>query len=125
MALLCRNVSEPSDNLISCTASAFVWCIRCTVMSKHVGGSDKCNIMYCNCIYCMDLRYSLIHFAVCLTTGPKPLPKRALHRCEHPLLPLGSSSSFLRLLPHLPVTSIPRFIVSSSICRRRQFLREM
>ena len=23
--------------------------------------------------------YSLIHLAVCLTTGPKPLPKRALH----------------------------------------------
>jgi hypothetical protein len=45
-----------------------------------------------------------------LTTGPKPLPKRFLHivrsrassfKWEYPLLSLRSSSSFLRLLPHL------------------------
>jgi len=56
---------------------------------------------------------------VCLMTGPKPLPKRALHivrsrassfKWEYSLLSLRSSSSFLRLLPRLPVTSIPRFI---------------
>jgi hypothetical protein len=62
---------------------------------------------------------SFIHLAVCLTTGTTPAPKRALHivrsrasffMWEHPLLSLRSSSSFLRLLPHLPVISIPPFI---------------
>ena len=56
------------------------------------------------------------HSAICLTTCPKPLPKRALHilrsrassfKWEYPLLSLRSSSSFLRLLPRLPVTSFP------------------
>ena len=46
---------------------------------------------------------------VCLTTGPKPPPKRYLHivrskassfKWQYPLLSLRSSSSFLRLLPH-------------------------
>ena len=63
----------------------------------------------------------LIHSAVCLTTGPKPLPKRALYivrsrtssfKWEYPLLFLKSSSSFLRLLPRLSVTSIPHFYLS-------------
>ena len=60
---------------------------------------------------------SFIHLIVCCTTGPKPLPKPALHtvrsrassfRCEYPLLSLRSSSSFLRLLPRLPVPPIPK-----------------
>jgi hypothetical protein len=72
-----------------------------------------------------------IHLAVCLTTCPKPLPQRALHivrsrassfRWEYPLLSLRSSSSFLRLFPRLPVTSIPPFYL---FCCRRQFLRKM
>jgi hypothetical protein len=59
---------------------------------------------------------TFIHLAVCLTTGPKPLPKQAPQivrsrassfRCEYPLLFLRSSSSVLRLLPRLPVTSTP------------------
>jgi hypothetical protein len=63
-----------------------------------------------------------VHLAVCLTTGSKSLPKRALHivrskassfRWEYPLLSLGSSSSFLRLLPRLPVTPIHHFIFPS------------
>jgi hypothetical protein len=75
-----------------------------------------------------------IHLAVCLTTGPKHLPKRALHivrsrafscTCEYPLLSLRSSSSFLLLLPRLPVTSIPHFIFPSITCCRRQFLHKM
>ena len=78
--------------------------------------------------------HSSIHLAVCLTTGPKPLPKRTLHiarsrassfKWEYPLLPLRSSSSFLRLLPRLPVTSIPPFIFPSITCCRRQFLQKM
>jgi len=71
-----------------------------------------------------------IHLVVCLTTGPKPLPNRALHivrsrassfNCEYPLLSLRSSSSFLRFLPRLPVTSIPPFIFPSITRCRRQF----
>ena len=67
-------------------------------------------------------------------TGPKPLPNRALHtvrsgasslKCEYPVLSLRSSSSFLGLLPRLPVTSIPPFIFPSITCCRRQFLRKM
>ena len=78
--------------------------------------------------------YSIIHLAVCLTTGPEPLPKRALHvvrsrassfKWEYPHLSVRSSSSFLRLLPCLPVTSIPHFIFSSITRCRRQFLRKM
>jgi hypothetical protein len=63
----------------------------------------------------------IIHLVVCLTTGPRPLPNRALHivrssassfKCEYPLVSLRSSSSFLRFLPRLPVTSIPPFYLS-------------
>ena len=77
---------------------------------------------------------SFIHLVVCLTTGPKPLPKRALHivrarassvKWEYPLLSLRSPSSFLRLLRRLPVTSIPPFIFHSITRCRRQFLRKM
>jgi hypothetical protein len=57
---------------------------------------------------------SFIHSVICLTTGPTPLPKRFHHivrsrassfKWEYPLLSLRSSSSFLRLLPRLLVTS--------------------
>ena len=77
--------------------------------------------------------YSFIQ-VVCLTTSPKPLPKRALHivryrassfKWQYPLLSLRSSSSFLRLLPCLPVTSIPPCIFPSVTHCRRQFLRKM
>ena len=91
------------------------------VVVKHISGSDKAI-------------YSFIHLVVCLTTGPKPLPNRALHivrsrassfNCDYPLLSLRSSSSFLRFLPRLPVTSIPPFIFPSITRCRRQFLRRM
>ena len=77
---------------------------------------------------------SSFHLAVCLTTGPKPLPKRTLHivrsrgssfKWEYPLLSLRSSNSFLRLLPCLHVTSIPPCIFPSVIRCRRQFRRKM
>jgi hypothetical protein len=76
----------------------------------------------------------IIHLVVCLTTGPKPLPKRALHivrsrassfKWEYPLLSLSSSNSFVRLLPCLPVTSILPCIFPSITRCRRQFLRKM
>jgi hypothetical protein len=75
-----------------------------------------------------------IHLAVCLTTGPKPLPQPALHivrsrassfRWEYSLLSLRFSSSFLRLPPRLCVTSIPHFIFPSITCCRRQFLHKI
>jgi hypothetical protein len=66
-----------------------------------------------------------IHFVVCLVTVPKPLPKRSLYIVRYTASSLRSSSSFLRLLPRLPVTSIPPFIFPSITCRRRQFLRRM
>ena len=75
-----------------------------------------------------------IHLVVCLTTGPKPLPNQALHilRCrvssfkwEYPFLSLRSSSNFLRLLPRLPIASIPLFFFPSITSCRRQFLRKM
>jgi len=77
---------------------------------------------------------SSIHLVVCLTTGPKPLPKQALHivrsrassfKWQYPLLSLKSFSSFLRLHPRLPVTSIPPCIFPSITRPRRQFLRKM
>jgi len=79
-------------------------------------------------------RLSFIRLVVRLTTGPKPLPKRALHivrsraysfKWEYPLLSLRSPNSFLRLLPCLPVTSIAPCIFSSITRCRRQFLRKM
>ena len=78
--------------------------------------------------------HSFIHSVFCLTTGPKPPPKRCLHIVqfrassfiwEYPLLSLRSSSSFLRLLPRLLATSISPFIFPSVTCFRRQFLRKM
>ena len=74
------------------------------------------------------------HSVICLTTGPKPPLKRFLHvvrsrassfKWEYPLLSLRPSSSFLRLLPRLLVTSISPFIFPSIACFRRQFLRKM
>ena len=62
-------------------------------------------------------------------TGSRPPPKRFLHiaqsgassfKWENPLLSLRSSSSFLRLLPHLIITSISPFIFPSITCFRRQ-----
>ena len=44
---------------------------------------------------------------------------------EYPLLSLRWSSSFLRLLPRLLVTSISPFIFPSITCFRRHFLRKM
>ena len=78
--------------------------------------------------------HPFIHSVFCLTTGPKPPPKRCLHivrsrassfKWEYPLLSWRSSSSFLRLLPRLLVTSISPFIFPSITCFRRQFLRKM
>ena len=77
---------------------------------------------------------AIIHSFSSLTTGPKPLPKPALHtvrsrassfKWQYPLPYLRSSSSFLHLLSRLLVTSIPHFIFPSITPCRRQFLRKM
>jgi len=79
-------------------------------------------------------QYSFIHLVVCLTTAPKPIPIRALHivrsrasyfKWEYPLLSLRSSNIFQRLIPRLPVTSIPPFIFPSITRCRRQFLHKI
>jgi hypothetical protein len=85
-------------------------------------------------IYIYSFMYIFIYLVVCLTTGPMPLPKRALHivrsrassfKWEYPLLSLRSSNSFLCLLPCLPFISIPPCIFPSVTHCRRQFLRKM
>ena len=84
--------------------------------------------------YNITTKSMFIHLVVCLATGPKPLPKRALHieqsrpssfKWEYPLLSLRSFNSFVRLLPCLPNTSIPPCIFHSITRCRRQFLRKM
>ena len=89
-------------------------------------------------VYFVDSKSPLscdfIHLVVCLATGPEPLPKQALHivwsrassfKWENSLLCLRSSSSYLCLLRHLPVTSIPPFIFPSITRCRMQFLCKM
>jgi hypothetical protein len=107
----------PSFNSWYCTEAQKVVIVLCLYWLMYCTGSG---------IY--------IHLAVCLTTGPKPIPKPALHivrsrassfKREYPLLSLRESSSFFRLLPHLPVTSILPFIFPSITRCRRQFLRKM
>ena len=104
--------------------------VQCTVCHFR-----SCRI-YWN-VFCMGSFYYYYYYyypEVCLTTSPKPLPKRFLHivrskassfKWEYPLLSLRSSSSFLRLLPRLLVTFISPFIFPSITCFRRQFLRKM
>jgi len=79
------------------------------------------------------MSWKFIHLAVCLKTSPKlfqselsTLRSRASSfKWEYPLHSFRSSSSFLRLLPRLSVTSIrPSIFPSISRCRR-QFLRKM
>ena len=86
------------------------------------------------CLSGDDGLWNFIHLVVCLTTGPKSLPKRALHivrsrassfKWQYPFLSLRSSNSFLHLLPCLPVTSIPPCIFPSVTRCRRQFRRKM
>jgi hypothetical protein len=100
-------------------------------IARNNNNTDKFHSHLCSKLYFVSL---FIHLVVCLTTGPKPLPKRALlivrsrassFKWEYPLHSLRSSNSFLRLLPCLPVTSIPPCIFLSITRCRRQFLRKM
>ena len=102
--------------------------------------SDIVSVYLSECVVCSSLfilsfllyrRPLCIHSSVCLTTGPQPLPKRVIHRVRsndssfnllNHLFFLRSSSNCLRLIPHLPVTSILSSMFSSVTCFRRQFL---
>jgi hypothetical protein len=63
------------------------------------------------------------------TSSTASCPHRAIYssflQMRVSLLSLRSSSSFLLLLPHFPVTYIPPFILPSLSCCRRQFLCRM
>jgi len=107
--------------------------------TSQIRGPQSCamwpaHVLICVCVCVYVYIYLFVHLVVCLTTGPRPLPKRTLYivrsrassfKWEYPLLSLRSSSSFLRLLPCLPVTYIPPCIFPSVTRCRRQFLRKM
>jgi len=108
-------------------------------MREYCGIYQICSYYCCNLknfkfLYIIVFNHSFIHLAVCLTTGAKPLAKRALHivgsrassfKWEYPLLSLRSSNSFVRLLPCLPVISLPPFIFPPITRCRRQFLHKV
>jgi len=107
------------------------WCVPimnvahislCTASSVALQDVKGLDLLYCEppviSIMVKDLSSSSSSSVICQTTGPKPLPKRFLHivrtrassfNWQYPLLSVRSSSSFLRLLPRLPVTSICPF----------------
>ena len=66
-----------------------------------------------NYVFIHSFIHSFVHPAVCLMTGPQPLPKRVLHLVRprvsflnfyYPVISLRSSSGCLRLLRLLPIT---------------------
>jgi hypothetical protein len=76
----------------------------------------------------------VVHFADCLTTGPQPFSKPVLYRTrssassfnwQYPLFYLRPSSSNLRLLPRLPISSNLPSVFPSITCFTRQFPRKM
>jgi hypothetical protein len=102
----------------------------CHKISPKKGRGEGTNITAC-----LSVPHCVVHSSViCHTTGPQPLPTRFLHlmrsrassfKWEYPLLSPRSSSNFLRLRPHLLVTSIRPFIFPSITSFRRQFLRKI
>ena len=129
----CYKNDMPHMNTSVSSAQRFVW-QQAALQSPLFKFAVSCDPDISVRFNSVNIR-SFTHFVVCLRTGRKPLPKRALHtvrsrassfKREYPLLSLRSSSSFLRLLPRLPVTSVPTFFISPSItCCGRQFLRKM
>jgi hypothetical protein len=74
-----------------------------------------------------------LHSAVCLTTGPQPLPKRVFHRVrssasfsnfQWPFCFRTLSRSCLSPLPCLHVTSIPSPSFPSIVCLKRRLIRK-
>ena len=129
-----KELLKTEETVITALSQAFYKCLfwedafsRCVYHERY----RKNTLPY---IFLSFIHSFFIHLVVCLTTGPKPLPKRAFHivrsiasslKWEYPLLSFRSSSSFLRLLPRLPVTSILPFIFRSITRCRRQLLRKI
>ena len=89
---------------------------------------------FCHCFFFHSFIHSFIHSYIHLLSSLSYDRSKVLHtvrsrsfsfKWDYPLLSLSSSSSFLRLLPRLPVTSIPPFIFPSITCYSRQFLRKI
>jgi hypothetical protein len=107
------------------------WIFQSTGTWRRVGWHTGTNTS----AWCLHVDGSFfVHFVVCRTRGLQPLPKRVLPRVRlststfnfhQPRFYFRSSSSFLRLLLLLPVTSILPSIFSSILCFRRQFLHKM
>jgi len=130
-------------NSMSISKKLFHYSNKCTVhLLLFCNMTNKCTFIsqiiiiyiYVNIYIYIYIYNSFIHLVVCLTTGPKSLPKQALHtvgsrashfKWQYPLLSLWSSSSFLRLFPRLLLTSIPHFTFHSITCCRRQSPRKM
>ena len=103
---------------------------RITICNR-VGWAGPASVAWCPNSSIGDM---VIYSAVCLATGPFPLPKRVLHRqrpnapsfnFHYPVFSLRSYSSRLPLLPRLPVTYILPTIFPSITCFRRKFVRKM
>jgi len=109
-------------------------CHMWTVISGLRLGGDPNLLLHCTRkTFKRTLTNSFIYF-VCLTTGLQPLTNWVLDRVrsspsfislQYLLLSLRSSSSCLRLLPRLPVTSILSSIFPSMICFRRQVITKI
>jgi hypothetical protein len=104
---ICKNHFTTWDNYSCRVVKLYAW----NIVTGTYNSKGRNNIM-------LTLRHTaFIHSVICRTTAPKSLPKRALHIVRYrassfqwgwyPFFSLSSSSSFLRLLPRLPVTYIP------------------
>jgi hypothetical protein len=137
-ALLSRRAHEPVADIIlrNFFTSIRPWRL-CNLMARflniplvvHSFIASRTTATACN----ITTKSMFIHLLVCLTTGPKPLPKRVLHivrsrvssfKWEYRLLSLRSFSSFVRFLPCLPDTSSPPCIFPSVTRCRKQFVRK-
>jgi len=122
----------PSINTEGCPENVILFCIPLNKSVTSLTKTASKKYLFHFAIWITFIHS--FHLVVCLTTGPKPLPKRALHtvrsrassfKWEYPLLSLRSSNSFLRLLSRLSITSISPLIFPLITRCRRQFLRKM
>ena len=118
---VCVTFSIFLKNFFRCAVQFFhfiIFILRCWHVHLH---NQNCGtgLILASSIIIICVYIHFIHFEVCLTAVPKPLPKRALHiarsrasffKWEYPPLSLRSSSRFLRLLPRLPLTSTPFYL---------------
>jgi hypothetical protein len=103
------------------------------LIDQHVSHQWKSSLLNCR-HHCYITYYPLVHFTVCLTTGPQPLPKRFSNRVrpsassfdfQYHLFSLISSGTWLHILPCLTVTSILASIFPSVTWFWRHFHLQM